>query len=114
MENSRDLFENRLLRALPPEVSNKRLAKLEVLEMEVRHSVFVPDQPSQYVYFPLSGVISVHTRMREGIAVEIATIGREGMVGLEIFLGGEQTPASAFCQVAGRAARIAAEAFREV
>jgi hypothetical protein len=36
------------------------------------------------------------------------------MVGPEIFLGGEHTPASAFCQVAGRAARIDADAFRQI
>ena len=82
--------------------------------MELRHSISEADQPSKYVYFPLSGVISVHTRMREGVAVEIATIGREGMTGLEIFLGGDHTPASVFCQVPGRAARIGADAFREV
>jgi CRP-like cAMP-binding protein len=113
MANSREASENRLLRALPLEVSQKLLKCLEVLDMEVRHSVFEPAQPAEYVYFPLSGVISIHTRMRDGVAVEIATVGREGMVGLEIFLGGEQTPASAFCQIPGRAARMTAEAFRE-
>lgn len=106
--------ENRLIRALPPEVSEKLGQRLEVLDMEVRHCVFEADRPSQYVYFPLSGVISVHTKMHDGMAVEVATIGREGMVGLEVFLGGGQTPASAFCQIAGRAARIGADAFREV
>jgi CRP-like cAMP-binding protein len=80
--------------------------------MEVRHRVFEADHPSEYVYFPLSGVISIHTRMREGMAVEIATVGREGMVGLEIFLGGGPTHASAFCQVPGRALRVDAASFR--
>jgi CRP-like cAMP-binding protein len=114
VKNTSDYSENRLIRALPPDVSEKLGQQLEVLDMEIRHCVFEPDQPSQYVYFPLSGIISIHRKMREGVAVEIAAIGREGMVGLEIFLGGEQTPASAFCQVAGRAARIGADAFREM
>ena len=114
MENAPDHSENRLLRALPPDVSEKLGLQLEVLDMEVRHCVFEADRPSQYVYFPLSGVISIHTKMSEDVAVEIATIGREGMVGLEVFLGGGQTPAAAFCQVPGRAARIGADAFRAV
>ena len=113
MVDIRESYANRIIQALPPNESLKLGAHLEMLDMEVRHLVFEPDQPSQYVYFPLSGVVSVHTRMREGVAVEIATIGREGMVGLEIFLGGEQTPASAFCQVPGRAARIGADTFRQ-
>ena len=50
--------------------------------------------------------------MQDGVAIEIVAIGREGMVGLPIFLGGEQTPATAFCQIPGRALRIDAEAFR--
>jgi CRP-like cAMP-binding protein len=95
-------------------VSEKLGRQLEVLDMEVRHCVFEPDQPSQYVYFPLSGVISIHTKLRDAVAVEVATVGREGMAGLEVFLSGEQMPASAFCQIAGRAARITADAFREL
>jgi CRP-like cAMP-binding protein len=114
VENTPDYSENRLLRALPPDVSETLGRRLEVLDMEVRHSVFEPDRPSQHVYFPLSAVISVVAKMGEGVAVEIATVGREGIVGLEVFLGGGQTPASAYCQVAGRTARIGADAFREV
>ena len=114
MSDTREPFANRLLGALPADDSRKLGTHLEVLDMEIRHSVSEPDQPSKFVYFPLSGVISVHTRMGEGIAVEIATIGREGMSGLEIFLGGDHTPASVFCQVPGRAARIGADTFRQV
>jgi len=114
MANTQEFLANRLIRALPRAEAEKLIARCEVQETPVRHTVFEPDQPSKYVYFPLSGVISIHTRMREGMAVEIATIGREGMVGLEMFLGGEQAHLAAFAQLAGRALRIAAEAFREV
>jgi CRP-like cAMP-binding protein len=114
MAKTRELSSNRLLRALPPDVTEKLEPHLEVLDMEPRHSVFVPGQPAKYIYFPLSGVISIHTKMRDSVAVEIATVGNEGMVGLEIFLGGEHTPAAAFCQVRGRAARIAVDAFRQL
>ncbi|MBV8888991.1 MAG: Crp/Fnr family transcriptional regulator [Alphaproteobacteria bacterium] len=113
MMNRRESLDNRLLQALPPDVLRTFDGQLEVLDMEVRHKVYDPDEPSEYVYFPLSGIISIHKKMRDGVAVEIATIGNEGLVGLEIFLGGEQTPAAAFCQIAGRAARIGADAFRQ-
>ena len=88
------------------------LPYLEELDVALRHEVFSADGPIEHVYFPLSCVISVHTRMQDGIAIEIVAIGREGMVGLPIFLGGQQTPATAFCQIAGRALRIDAAAFR--
>jgi CRP-like cAMP-binding protein len=59
-------------------------------------------------------VISIHAKLRDGLAIEIAAIGNEGMTGLEIFLGGEHTPTSVFCQVPGRTGRIGADAFRQV
>jgi CRP-like cAMP-binding protein len=111
MQSAPEHSENRLLRALPPGELRKLTARCEVLDLEVRYCIFEPDRPSEYVYFPLSSVISVHTKMREGMVVEVATVGREGMVGLEIFLGGQQTPASAFCQIAGPAVRINTDEF---
>jgi CRP-like cAMP-binding protein len=114
MQNAREAFANRLIQALPHDESERLIAHFEVIDLETRHCVFEPYQASKYVYFPLSSVISIHTRMREGIAVEIATTGREGMVGLAIFLGGETTPASAICQIPGRSARIDARVFRQI
>ena len=88
------------------------LPHLEQLEVAVRHEVFDANRPIAHVYFPQSCVISVHTRMRDGVAVEIAAVGRVGMVGLPIFLGGQTTPATAFCQISGSSLRMEADAFR--
>jgi CRP-like cAMP-binding protein len=45
----------------------------------------------------------------DGHAVEVATIGCEGMVGLPVFLGRPTSPHSSFCQVAGQAAVLPAD-----
>jgi hypothetical protein len=39
------------------------------------------------VYFPNGGVFSITNRMRDGALVEVATVGREGMLGIGVFLG---------------------------
>jgi len=39
------------------------------------------------VYFPNGGVFSITNRMRDGELVEVATVGREGMLGIGVFLG---------------------------
>ena len=109
---SRSSFGNTLITLLPAEERQQMLPFLEELDVALRREIFRADGPIEHVYFPLSCVISIHTRMQDGIAVEIVTVGREGMVGLPIFLGGERTPARAFCQIAGRALRIEAAAFR--
>lgn len=46
------------------------------------------------------------------MAVETAGVGREGMVGLPVFLGSDRTTSTAFCQISGHTTRIATGAFR--
>jgi CRP-like cAMP-binding protein len=104
-------FSNQLIKALPNADRVRILPALEHLDLKVRHPVFSADQPIEYIYFPHDCLISIHTRMQDGVAVETATVGREGIVGLPVFLGGHQTPLAAFCQVAGRSSRMPADAF---
>ena len=51
------------------------------------------------VFFPVSAVVSLLTTMQDGMGVEIATIGNEGMVGHPLFLGSESIPARELAQV---------------
>jgi CRP-like cAMP-binding protein len=57
-------------------------------------------------YFPHSGAISLMAAMREGGYAEIATVGREGFVGLDGALGSHATSSRVLVQVAGIATRI--------
>ncbi len=106
---------NRLLSA-PPPADYKRLAPhFETLYLERKHVAFEANQPIEYAYFPLTGMASVVTLMKDGKAVEAATIGNEGMIGLPLFLGVNVTPSRAFTQLAGDSIRIKADPFqREV
>jgi CRP-like cAMP-binding protein len=52
-------------------------------------------RPGSFLYFPCGGVCSVVAHTDAGHAVEVALIGREGVVGLEV-LGGDRT---AVCDV---------------
>ena len=51
------------------------------------------------VYFPNGGVFSVTNRMRDGALVEVATVGREGMLGVGVFLGDRAGAGRMFQQV---------------
>lgn len=82
--------------------------------MDRRDSVYEPGRPITCVYFPLSAIFSL-VAMADGKAViEVATIGREGMVGLPFFLGAASSPHSSFCQIPGTAARLRADELRTV
>ena len=67
-----------------------------------------------FVYFPQSGVIAVLKAMRDGARVEVGTVGSEGMTGVAVFLGGDDTPTECVVQIAGTAKRIRAQDLREV
>ncbi|HEY7282672.1 MAG TPA: Crp/Fnr family transcriptional regulator [Actinomycetota bacterium] len=65
------------------------------------------------VYFPRSGVLSVVTPLEDSGGIETATIGNEGMVGIQAFLGGGTTAnARVVGQVPGTMIVVGADAFR--
>jgi len=104
---------NRILAALPAAEYARLTPALEPVTLELRQVLFDVDRPIEYVYFPEDAVASVLGVMTDGSAVETATIGHEGFVGLPVFLGADRTPAQAFCQVPGEAYRIESGAFRQ-
>ena len=66
------------------------------------------------VYFPNGGVFSITNRMRDGELVEVATVGREGMLGIGVFLGDRSATGRTFLQVAdGPVASLAVARFVE-
>ena len=83
------------------------------MHLELKHVAFEADQPIEYAYFPLTGIASMVTVMKGGKAVEVATVGNEGMIGLPLFLGVNITPSIAFTQVPGESMRIAAGVFQK-
>ncbi len=86
--------------------------KLELVELESRQILFDKGIPIANVYFVETGVASVVGIMADGSAVETATVGNEGLVGLPLFHGVTSSAAQAFCQVPGSALRMGARAFQ--
>lgn len=71
-----------------------------------------PGRPIGDVFFPLVGVVSVVADLGDDQVVETATIGREGMVGLSVFLNSGIPSERSLVQVPGRALAMTAENFR--
>lgn len=105
---------NRVLRALPDEVYRAALAELRPVQLSARQTLFEHDQPIEQVYFPLNAVASLVVGMADGTAVECATTGNDGMVGLPVFLGARSLPMTCFTQVAGQALSMSTSAFRRL
>jgi CRP-like cAMP-binding protein len=104
---------NRLLALLPDEERERLEASMRQIPVNTHDMLHRAGEPMTDVYFPLSGVVSLMTPMEDGSAVETATIGYEGMVGIHAFLGGGILGnAQAMGQVAGQALRMNADHFR--
>ncbi|MCA1567967.1 MAG: Crp/Fnr family transcriptional regulator [Acidobacteria bacterium] len=109
------MSENRLLAALPKEEYGRLEPYLELVRVEFKQLLIEPGVPIPYVWFPHDFVTSDVVEMADGSAVEVGTIGNEGMAGTPLFLRERTTTAKAFAQVPGAGMRMRSEDFiREV
>jgi CRP-like cAMP-binding protein len=76
--------------------------------------LFEPGESIADIYFPHTGLISLLIVGRDGGAIETATIGREGAVGLHAGLGGRRSFTRAIAQIGGRFSTIQAPRFEHI
>jgi len=98
---------NRLLRALPSAAYDRIAPFLTRVKLGLKQTLYEPDATITHAYFPVDGCVSMVSTMEEG-AVEVATVGNEGLVGIPLLHHTESTPSLVFVQVEGAAERIAA------
>src|SRR5262245_37763047 len=103
--------ENLLLSSLVPSERRRLDEFLEPVHLGFGQTLYERDEPIQDVYFPAGGVVSVLIPMSDGHGVEVATVGREGMIGISAFLGAERAPTRSICQIEGDALRMRARDF---
>jgi hypothetical protein len=61
--------------------------ELRMIPIKVGETLLENGVAAQFVYFPNGGVYSVTNEMRDGTLVEVSTVGCEGMLGVNVFLG---------------------------
>ncbi|HEY0100890.1 MAG TPA: ATP-binding protein [Pyrinomonadaceae bacterium] len=103
---------NNLLAALPEDGYERLLPHLEYVELRLGEVLHEPDETIRYAYFPVNSVVCLMALMESGGTVAVGIVGREGIIGLPLFLGGNTTSNQAVVQVGGGAVRIKAEVFR--
>ena len=81
---------------------------LERVDMPLGEVIYESGVALNYVYFPITAIVSLLYVMENGASAEIAVVGNEGIVGVSIFMGGESTPSRAVVQSAGLGCRLKA------
>src|SRR4051812_28897260 len=94
-----DPAENRLLAALPRRERDRLVPHLEPVRLRFQEVLYEPDGPIRHVYFPTGGVISLLVVLGDGSAAQVGRVGREGMVGLPVFLGVPTSHTRAFVEI---------------
>jgi CRP-like cAMP-binding protein len=102
-----------LLAALPPEEWQRWEPRLEAVDMPLGTVLYEPGITLSHVYFPTTAIVSLLYVMENGASAEIAVVGREGVVGISIFMGGGSTPSRAVVQSAGEGYRISANFIKD-
>jgi CRP-like cAMP-binding protein len=87
---------------------------LGTTSLKLRRFLHKPGERIDQVYFPGGGFISVITVLKDGGMVEVATIGREGMLGMSAVLNGDPSPAASMVQAeTDECYTMSAKAFRQ-
>jgi CRP-like cAMP-binding protein len=108
------LNENRLLASLPDSEFEHVQPYLEAVRLRQRANIYEPGDPVDYVYFPLSGVLSSLIVLEDGAEVEVSTSGNEGMAPVTFMFGLHEASYRLLVQVPGEAVRVDAATFRRL
>lgn len=104
--------ENLILALLPAGERERLLSLTERVTLPRGEVVIESESHIPHVYFPAGALISLVSLTAEGKSVEAGVIGREGMAGLPVVLGGGTTPMRSVVQIEGAAYRLRADAAR--
>jgi CRP-like cAMP-binding protein len=104
---------NLLLAALPADEYERIRQSLDVIPLKLKTLLHRPGEPIEHVYFPGGGFCSMLTVLKDGGMVEVATIGREGLVGVSAVLDGNLVSSTSMVQgETDTCYRMKADAFR--
>jgi hypothetical protein len=92
---------NQLLAAMSPANLALLQPHLKPVAMPLLKDMERPNRPIETVYFMETGIASVVAVQPDETQIEVGLIGREGMSGIAVVLGGDQSPHSTYIQVAG-------------
>ena len=104
---------NGILAALLATEYKRILPRLEHVVLERGDILYRADQPIREVYFPEDAVVAMVDTTDDRRTIEVGIIGREGIVGINIFLGGTTTPDRAIVQIPGSAFRMKSRDLRK-
>jgi CRP-like cAMP-binding protein len=106
-------LSNHLLAAICGDDLQRWLPCLQVVDLPLGKVLYEAGELRAYGYFPTTAIVSLLADLENGSTAEIAVIGREGFVGISMFMGGGSAPYRAVVQSAGLGLRLPALALMD-
>ncbi|GAB7533921.1 hypothetical protein BGC_01260 [Burkholderia sp. 3C] len=104
---------NHLLAALPGDERRRIEPHLTPITMPLGHVVYESGDHLSHIYLPTTAIISMLYVMQNGASAEIAVVGRDGLVGVALFMGGETMPNRAIVQSKGDAFKLSGQIVKD-
>jgi CRP-like cAMP-binding protein len=104
---------NRLLRSLSVEECARLRPSTRGVTLALGQVLYESGEPTDYVYFPTTCVVSLLYTMRDGSTAEMALTGNDGLVGIASVLGGGNIPHRAVVQISGHALKLPARVLQQ-
>lgn len=95
-----------LLNKLPEAELDRLLGRMQRVRLSAREVLHHPHESIDFAYFPESGIAAILVVLENGASAEVGVVGREGMIGLPLVLGGRSSPTEAMVLTAGTSLRI--------
>ena len=113
MTDSVDPRQNKLLAALPKVELLRLAAEWDAVKLQQGQALYESGNTISHVYFPTTAIVSTVYEFEDGGLAETAIVGREGMVGIAVFMGGGSGVGRAVVLAAGYAFRLRAQTLKD-
>ncbi|EDX71232.1 cyclic nucleotide-binding domain protein [Coleofasciculus chthonoplastes PCC 7420] len=104
--NSNLIRINQLLTALADQEYQRLVPHLEEVSVPLGQILYQPGEPILHIYFPNRAMVSLVTLLANGSTTEVGMVGKEGMVGIPVFLGDRMAINQAVVQLEGTAMKM--------
>lgn len=107
-------IENQILKSIPPGELNLIRPHLERVQLPHQHILHEAGERIEFAYFLNDGLASLVVLTSDGHSVEVAIVGREGLVGTPLVVGLDRGPYRSIMQIQGSAVRIKSNVLEEL
>lgn len=106
--------QNLLLASLPYSELSLWEHELELVDLKLGQILCEPGIKHTHVIFPTTAIVSLLYTTQEGTSSEVSVVGKDGVVGMSVFMGGNETPNQAMVQSAGKAYRLSTKMAKNI